>query len=56
MDGWEIVWTCDRMEGCLDGWVNGNKFFHYKITGFGTYTHRHITRTGERKDINANIF
>jgi len=31
-------------------------FFHYKLTGFGTYIHRYITRTGEREDINPNIF
>jgi hypothetical protein len=44
------------MEGCLDGWVSGNKFFHYKLTGFGTYTHRCISQTGEGVDINAYTF
>ena len=33
---------CDRIEGCLDEWVNGNKFFHCKLTGLGTYTHKYI--------------
>ena len=44
------------MEGFLDEWVNENKSFHYKLTGFVTYTYRYITRTGEGVDINANNF
>ena len=56
MNGWVFVWKYVKMEGCLDGWVNGNNFFHSKLTWFSNYTHRHTTRTGEREDINAIIY